>query len=51
MIAELDKIAMLPNLLRLLAIRSANLINDADIARDLGLNPVTTKSYRNIIEN
>lgn len=50
MIAELDKIAILPNLLRLLAIRSANLINDADIARDLGLNPVTTKSYRNILK-
>ncbi|MGV3764875.1 MAG: ATP-binding protein [Chitinophagaceae bacterium] len=50
MIAELEKISLLPNLLRILAIRAANLINDADISRDVGLNPVTTKSYRNILK-
>ena len=49
-IAELEKIALLPNLLRILAIRSANLLNDSDIARDIGLNPVTTKFYRSILK-
>jgi predicted AAA+ superfamily ATPase len=50
MIAELEKISVLPNLLRVLATRSANLLNDSDIARDIGLNPVTTKFYRNILK-
>jgi predicted AAA+ superfamily ATPase len=50
MIAELEKISLLPNLLRILAIRTSNLINDTDISRDIGLNPVTTKSYRNILK-
>ncbi|GAB3017078.1 ATP-binding protein [Niabella terrae] len=50
MIAELDKISVLPNLLRVRAIRSASLLNDADIARDIGLNPVTSKSYRNLLK-
>jgi uncharacterized protein len=50
MIAELEKIAVLPNLLRVLATRAGNLINDADLARDIGLNPVTSKFYRNILK-
>lgn len=50
MISELEKISVLPNLLRVLATRSANLINDADIAREVGMNPVTTKFYRNILK-
>ncbi|WP_421944675.1 ATP-binding protein [Pedobacter sp.] len=50
MIAELEKISILPSLLRLLASRAANLVNDADLARDLGLNPVTGKLYRNILK-
>ncbi|MBL7735900.1 MAG: ATP-binding protein [Chitinophagaceae bacterium] len=50
MIADLEKISVLPNLLRVLATRSGNLINDADIARDIGLNPVTAKFYRNILK-
>jgi predicted AAA+ superfamily ATPase len=50
LIAELEKISILPNLLRTLAIRAGNLIHDADIARDIGLNPVTTKFYRNILK-
>lgn len=49
-IAELEKISTLPNLLRILAIRAGNLLNDADIARDMGLNPVTSKFYRNILK-
>ena len=49
MLVELEKIALLPNLLRLLATRAGSLINDADIARDLGFNPVTEKTYRTIL--
>ena len=50
MLADLEKISILPNLLRILAIRAGNLINDADIARDIGLNPTTSKFYRNILK-
>ena len=50
MLTELDRISVLPNLLRILATRAGNLINDADIARDIGLNPVTAKSYRSILK-
>jgi predicted AAA+ superfamily ATPase len=50
LIAELEKISVLPNLLRILATRAGNLLNDADIARDIGLNPVTSKFYRNILK-
>jgi uncharacterized protein len=50
LISELDKIALLPTMLRILAARAGHLINDADIARDIGLNPVTSKSYRNILK-
>ncbi|MBX2905198.1 MAG: ATP-binding protein [Taibaiella sp.] len=50
MLAELDKISVLPGMLRILAVRAGNLLNDSDIARDLGLNSVTSKSYRNILK-
>jgi len=50
LLAELEKIAALPNMLRILATRAGNLLNDADISRDLGLNPVTGKFYRNILK-
>jgi len=50
LIAELEKISVLPNLLRILATRAGNLLNDSDVARDLGLNPVTSKLYRNILK-
>ena len=50
MLAELEKINLLPTLLRVLATRAGNLINDADIARDIGLNPVTSRSYRSILK-
>jgi uncharacterized protein len=49
-IAELEKISLLPTMLRLLASRSGSLINDADISRSLGLNAVTGKSYRSILK-
>jgi predicted AAA+ superfamily ATPase len=49
-LAHLDKISSLPSLLRILATRAGRLINDADISRELGLNSVTGKSYRNILK-
>jgi predicted AAA+ superfamily ATPase len=49
-IAELEKISLLPQLLRILATRAGGLINDSDIAREIGLNSVTTKTYRNILK-
>jgi len=50
MLAELDKISVLPGLLRMLATRAGNLINDADISRSVGLNPVTGKLYRSFLK-
>ena len=44
MLSQLEKIAMLPNLLRVLANRAGSLMNDAEIARDIGLNPVQAKA-------
>lgn len=49
-LADLEKISVLPNLLRILATRAGNLLNDSDIARDIGLNPVTSKFYRNVLK-
>src|SRR5665213_64644 len=50
MLADLEKIAALPSLLRVLASRAGNVINDADLSRDVGLNAVTGKFYRNILK-
>jgi hypothetical protein len=50
MIAELEKISLLPAMLRLLATRAGSLVNDADISRSMGLNAVTGKSYRGILQ-
>jgi uncharacterized protein len=49
-LAELEKIAILPNLLRVLATRAGGLINDSDISREVGLNSVTGKFYRHILK-
>ena len=49
-ISELEKISLLPHLLTILATRVGSLINDADIAREAGLNSVTGKSYREILK-
>lgn len=48
--AELEKINLLPVMLRILASRAGSLMNDASISRDLGLNAVTSKSYRGILQ-
>jgi hypothetical protein len=50
MIAEIEKLSILPTMLRVLAARAGKLMNDADIARDVGLNPVTSRTYRNILQ-
>lgn len=50
LITELEKIGLLPTMLRILATRAGGLINDAEIARDLGLNAVTSKSYRSVLK-
>jgi predicted AAA+ superfamily ATPase len=49
-IAELEKISILPHLLSILAARTGCLMNDSDIARDINLNHVTAKFYRNILK-
>jgi uncharacterized protein len=49
-LAALEKANILPHLLSVLAARAGGLINDADIARDINLNHVTTKFYRNILK-
>lgn len=49
-IAELEKASILPHLLNILAARTGGLMNDSDIARDIDLNHVTAKFYRNILK-
>lgn len=49
-IADLEKSATLPHLLRVLASRVGGLMNDSDISREIGLNSVTGKSYRQILK-
>lgn len=49
-IAELEKIAVLPQLFRILATRAGGLLNDSDIAREIGLTSVTIKTYRHILQ-
>lgn len=49
-LAEIEKLSTLPNLLRILANRAGGLVNDADIARDAGLNPVTSRNYKTLLK-
>lgn len=49
-LAEIEKLSALPNLLRILANRAGGLVNDADIARDAGLNPVTSRNYKTLLK-
>lgn len=49
-LAEIEKLSTLPNLLRILASRAGGLVNDADIARDAGLNPVTARNYKTLLK-
>ncbi len=47
---EVQKIASLPDMLNLLATRTGGLLNEASLARDLGLNHLTAKKYRVLLE-
>ncbi|MEX0617326.1 MAG: ATP-binding protein [Pseudohongiellaceae bacterium] len=49
-IADIAKLGLLPNLLKVLASRAGGLINEADIARSIGQNAVTTKNYRVLLQ-
>ncbi len=49
-IADIAKLGILPNLLKVLAARAGGLINEADIARAIGQNAVTTKNYRILLQ-
>lgn len=49
-LAEIKKLSSVPNLLRILANRAGGLVNDADIARDAGLNPVTSRNYKTLMK-
>lgn len=49
-LAEIEKLSVLPNLLRILASRAGGLVNDADIARDAGLNSVTSRNYKTLFK-
>ncbi len=49
-LAQIEKLSTLPNLLRILAARAGGLINDAEIARDAGLNPMTCKNYKTLFK-
>lgn len=49
-LAEIEKLSVLPNLLRILANRAGGLINDADIARDAGLTHVTSRNYKTLLK-
>jgi predicted AAA+ superfamily ATPase len=49
-IADIAKLGILPNLLKVLASRAGGLINDADISRAIGQNAVTAKNYRVLLQ-
>ena len=49
-IYNLGKADRMPMLLQALAVRAGNLVNDAELSRDIGLNAVTTRAYRNLLE-
>lgn len=49
-IADIAKLGVLPNLLKVLASRAGGLISEADLSRSIGQNAVTTKSYRILLQ-
>lgn len=50
-IYNLEKAEYMPVLLQALAVRAGNLINDAELGRELGLNAMTTRHYRGLLNN
>ena len=49
-IADIEKLGVLPNLLRVLAARAGGLVNEAEISRTIGQNAVTAKNYRILLQ-
>jgi uncharacterized protein len=49
-IADIAKLGVLPNLLKVLAARAGGLVNEADISRAIGQNAVTAKNYRVLLQ-
>ncbi|MDR2820168.1 MAG: ATP-binding protein [Desulfovibrio sp.] len=49
-LAEIEKLGALPNLLRILGARAGGLVNDAGIARDAGLNHMTARNYKTLLQ-
>ena len=50
MLSQINKMHLLPRLLKILSSRAGGIINDASIAQDAGLNAVTGKEYRSFLQ-
>jgi predicted AAA+ superfamily ATPase len=50
-IANIEKIADIPTMLKILANRTGSLINESSVARDCNVNLMTFRRYRAILEN
>jgi len=50
-IYNLEKAEYMPALLQSLAARAGNLINDANIGREVGINAVTSRNYRGLLNH
>lgn len=51
LLLEIEKVANLPDMLRLLASRTGGILNEASLSRETQLNHLTTKKYRTLLEN
>ena len=49
-LSQISKVNVLPNLLKIFASRAGNIINDTTLAQEAGLNAVTGKEYRSILQ-
>ncbi len=49
-LTDIDRISSLPNLLKILATRVGSLLNDASLAREVGLNAMTYRRYRILLQ-
>lgn len=49
-IADIEKMTLLPQLLRLMAVRVGSIVNEAELARSVKENAVTIKRYRTILD-
>lgn len=50
-IYNLEKAERMPMLLQSLAARAGNLINDAQLGREIAMNAITTRNYRSLLAN